>query len=140
MFELVYCSAATRGMTALDLQNLLEVSRRNNALLDVTGILIYSERTREFIQLLEGEKDCVEQLLLTITADERHTSVDVMYRGGITDRSFKNWSMAFRQFEELDPELMEGYTTFNADSLSASLCGGRETRARTILSALSKEL
>lgn len=138
--ELVYCSVATRIMTPDDLRDLLEVAREKNARLNVTGILLYSNLTREFVQMLEGERDVVEELMAVIANDERHTSVDVMFQGEIEQRSFKDWSMAFRRLEELDPELLEGCTTFVADALPASSLEGRNSRARTVMSSLSATL
>ncbi|WP_047814749.1 BLUF domain-containing protein [Rhodopirellula islandica] len=138
--ELVYCSVATRDMSAEGLKSLLDQSRQKNARLSVTGILLYSDQTREFIQLIEGEQDTIEQLMQVITVDDRHTSVDVMYQGNIKTRSFDDWSMAFRKLDDVDPQLMEGATTFQVDSLPATMLNGRTSRARTLLATLSKGL
>ncbi|PHQ31941.1 BLUF domain-containing protein [Rhodopirellula bahusiensis] len=138
--ELVYCSVATRIMTMEDLDGLLKLSREKNARLNVTGILLHSARTREFMQLLEGEKKDVEDLMRVIEMDERHTCVDVMYQDEIKTRSFEDWSMAFRPLDEMDSKLLEGYTTFNAESLPPALLNGRTSRARSMMTTLSKDL
>ncbi|WDQ16096.1 BLUF domain-containing protein [Rhodopirellula sp. P2] len=138
--ELVYCSVATRDMSAEDLKGLLDQSRQKNARLSVTGILLYSDQSREFIQLLEGEQDAIEQLMEVITVDDRHTSVDVMYQGNIKTRSFDGWSMAFRKLDDVDPKLLEGSPTFNANSLPPALLNGRNSRARSIVMSLSEKM
>ncbi|MEO9594846.1 BLUF domain-containing protein [Rhodopirellula bahusiensis] len=138
--ELVYCSVATRILTMEDLDGILELSREKNARLNVTGILLHSARTREFMQLLEGEKKDVEDLMGVIEMDERHTCVDVMYQNEIKTRSFEDWSMAFRPLDEMDSKLLEGYTTFNAESLPPALLKGRTSRARSMMTTLSKDL
>ncbi|WP_081605677.1 BLUF domain-containing protein [Rhodopirellula europaea] len=138
--ELVYCSVATRAMSVDELDSLLEQSREQNARLNVTGILLHSGKTREFMQLLEGEQDVIESLMQTISNDQRHTCVDVMYHDRIEARNFEDWSMAFRLFDKLDPKLIEGYTTFNTNSLPPSLLNGRNSRARSIMKSLSQNL
>ncbi|MFG0264983.1 MAG: BLUF domain-containing protein [Rhodopirellula sp. JB055] len=138
--ELVYCSVATRPMSVEDLDELLEKCRAKNARLNVTGILLHSSRTREFMQLLEGEQEHIDELMQTIQMDERHTSVDVMYQHEIKSRSFEAWSMAFRPMDDVAPELLKGYTTFNANSLPPALLDGRTSRARSIMTTLSKDL
>ncbi len=140
LIELVYCSVATRVMSADDLRDLLDVARRKNATLDVTGMLLYGDITREFVQLLEGEEDVIKQLMSVISADDRHTSLDVIYQGKAECRSFEEWSMAFRRLEDLDPELYDGCSTFVTDEIPASLRDGRKSRARSVMAALSSEL
>lgn len=138
--ELVYCSVATHAMTVEDLDRLLEKSREKNARLNLTGMLLHSSRTREFMQLLEGEKEHIDELMQAIRMDERHTCVDVMYQHEIKSRTFESWSMAFRPLDDVAPDLLEGCTTFNADSLPPALLDGRTSRARSILTTLSKTL
>lgn len=140
LIEVAYCSVATRVMNADDLRGLLEVARRRNAMLGVTGMLIYSNRTREFLQLLEGEEEAIDVLMAAISEDDRHMSMDVMYRGPIERRSFDDWSMAFRSLDDLDPELLDGCTTFVAESLSSRLREGRASRARLLMASLSEDL
>ncbi|GAB5514580.1 BLUF domain-containing protein [Rhodopirellula baltica] len=138
--ELVYCSVATQAMSVEELDRLLEQSRENNARLNVTGILLHSGKTREFMQLLEGEQECIEKLMQVISNDERHTCVDMMYHDRIESRNFEDWSMAFRMFDDLDPKLIEGYTTFNANALPPALLTGRNSRARSIMTSLSQNM
>ena len=90
---MIYASAATVDFSAEDLHALLEVARKNNKALDVTGMLIYHNGS--FLQVLEGEKDVVETLFKHIDKDSRHSNVRILLRGEIDERHFAEWQMGF---------------------------------------------
>ncbi|EMI56580.1 BLUF domain-containing protein [Rhodopirellula sallentina] len=138
--ELVYCSVATRVMDADDLRELLDHARSKNSSLGVTGTLLYNDQTREFIQLLEGDSETLDMLMEKISSDERHTSIDIMYRGRIETRSFEGWSMAYRAFADIAPPLREGITSFRPDDSPEDQGWSRASRARTIFTDLSKKM
>ena len=71
VYYLVYISSATWLMSDEELAALLMECRTNNERLQVTGMLLYKEGN--FIQVLEGEQETVEQLYIKIRADVRHT-------------------------------------------------------------------
>lgn len=74
-----------------------------NAKLDVTGFLLYNDRTFACYQVLEGPRDAVEKLWETIRNDPRHKVVaDSVERRIITAREFPNWSMALDQVLQSD--------------------------------------
>lgn len=106
LYSLVYVSYATHPMTDDELRDLLDVSRRNNARLNITGMLLY--RDGFFIQALEGERQAVEDLYERIKQDERHNNVLRVYAHEVTARSFGAWSMGFNRVADAD--LGEGYT------------------------------
>ena len=108
MVHLIYVSSATRVMSEEDLEAILEKSRVKNASLGITGMLLYA--TGNFIQVLEGEKEAVDELYATIEKDERHRDCMLLLEEEITERNFPAWSMGFRHLHELEP--MEGYTEF----------------------------
>ena len=85
-------------MSNEDLFQILEKSNKNNRACDISGILIYL-RDR-FIQILEGEKEAVENMFEKIDNDERHGHVSVLLTGYNTDRLFPEWSMAFKFSDE----------------------------------------
>ena len=43
------------------------------------GILAYQKESREFFQILEGEKETIFKLLENIKDDDRNSSVDLVY-------------------------------------------------------------
>lgn len=94
MYELLYTSVANYEFSELELSKLVEEAISNNKKLEITGMLVYTNR--EFIQILEGEEQIVKALYKEIESDERHTSVSVFYEGEIKTRAFVNWSMGFK--------------------------------------------
>jgi hypothetical protein len=65
-----------RGVTAriaIEIESLLECSRRNNAANDITGALLFDGRA--FAQVLEGPRSSVEAVYAKIVNDPRHSNV-----------------------------------------------------------------
>lgn len=108
LYELVYTSVAGQGLSETELMVMLEHARIKNKRLGLTGMLVYD--TREIMQLIEGEEADVKELYRTIQLDQRHTLVEIFYEGSIENRSFSNWSMAFKMLDEDEKEaVMVGY-------------------------------
>jgi hypothetical protein len=108
VFRLIYRSHSrfpfnNDGLRAL--HAMLAAARIRNAALDVTGVLYYDGSS--FTQLLEGPPDAVETLLRSITADPRHTELEVTSRTMWPHRSFGEWSMALVAAEERQRALGE---------------------------------
>ena len=61
MHQLVYVSAASWAMSNAELNEILDVSRRNNRQSGVTGMLLHLDRG--FLQVLEGPKRPSRKLL-----------------------------------------------------------------------------
>ncbi len=93
LFRAIYVSTATRDLRDEELVPLLEVSRRNNAAQDITGVLGYHDHS--FIQVLEGPEGPVEALLGTIGCDTRNTGMSILDRSRIDRRVFGGWSMGW---------------------------------------------
>ncbi len=100
MYELLYTSVSSSELSHAELIELLEEARLKNKALNITGMLIYENENRDFIQLLEGSEVTVKELYQTIREDQRHTSVDVFYEGNIDKRAFLGWSMAFKMLDD----------------------------------------
>ncbi|MCA9483732.1 MAG: BLUF domain-containing protein [Nitrospina sp.] len=113
MHELFYCSYAAPGINKDDILEILEASRKNNEQLGITGILLYWEKTNEFLQVLEGDREALFELYEKIVQDSRHSLVRLVYHGEIQERGFKNWSMAFQNFDAIDRSKIEGYSNFS---------------------------
>ena len=90
---LVYTSVANKALSASALDDILEVSRRNNAQCGITGVLLYGEQT--FVQVLEGEPSAVNETLVRIEADERHSGLLTLCKKSTNARSFGDWSMGY---------------------------------------------
>ena len=62
LHNLFYCSLASKNILSGDILNILKRSRQNNVKIGITGILLYWEKTNQFLQVLEGEKNIVQSL------------------------------------------------------------------------------
>jgi len=120
--HLVYLSHATQPLTDADLSALLDQSRRNNASLDLTGVLAYGNN--QFLQVLEGDEQTVRTLYELIRQDPRHRNVATFADKHIPERAFPEWGMAFRplapeQFQQLLGYLSPTELGFEQQELSA---------------------
>jgi hypothetical protein len=120
LIRIVYVSHEVRPLSTADLDALLEVSRRNNARLEVTGMLLYHDG--DFMQVLEGEEEAVREILRRIMADSRHSGILVLDDTPVPDREFAGWWMGFRRLER--GEIPPGFIDFFNRELDA------ETMAR----------
>ena len=106
MHRVTYLSAATAPLDAAGLQALLTVSRRNNARLGITGMMLYHDGS--FLQILEGPEDAVNGLYDRISQDSRHGGMIRMLAAPVTTRAFPDWQMGLVQLSELDPGQRDG--------------------------------
>lgn len=77
---------------ALEIRRILDVSRRNNARIGVTGALLFNRGA--FGQVLEGPYAAVDGLFETIQNDERHGDVVALQFEPAPERGFGPWTMA----------------------------------------------
>ena len=101
---LVYVSYSSRPIIEEDLRHILEVSKRDNAKANITGMLLYLQG--RFIQILEGPKEAIDNLYGKIIQDPRHKNPQIILEGRIVKRNFSNWNMGFKlldlnEFSEL---------------------------------------
>ncbi|OOQ59354.1 BLUF domain-containing protein [Mucilaginibacter pedocola] len=100
MKNLLYVSTSRTLLGDEILMEILEVSRRNNKLHNITGVLLYCEGS--FIQVLEGDDDEVDTIFEKIERDNRHKNVIVMMNEPIEKRNFPNWAMGFGLMSDED--------------------------------------
>ena len=97
LHRLVYYSRnrVTGGVGALReaITEILEVSRRNNAEVNITGALMFNAGC--FGQVLEGRREVIESTFERIQRDVRHGDVSLLAFEPIAARSFGAWSMGF---------------------------------------------
>lgn len=93
IFQLVYISKAVDDISYTDIEDILKVSRANNARDAITGLLIF--RDGYFLQLLEGQEELVRATVAKIIEDDRNYKVFVMLETTGSSRLFEDWSMAF---------------------------------------------
>jgi hypothetical protein len=95
MFELVYYSISKTEITTEMIGDILKKSRETNSKKNITGCLLFYDKV--FLQLLEGEKEVVQELYEKIKKDERHSEVTLLIEQEVTERMFPAWSMAFHE-------------------------------------------
>ena len=100
MYEITYYSIANPGISGQDIASILRTSRTHNASRDITGCLLF--HNGQFIQILEGNKSTVDDLIAKIKKDHRHSYFYKLAEGNKEDRTFPDWTMAFREFSEGD--------------------------------------
>lgn len=93
MHKLLYVSSTKRDFPQQQLEEILAVSRTNNAAQNVTGLLLYIDGG--FLQVLEGEADVLRRLYAKIEKDTRHWDVRVLL-DQVASRNFGEWSMGFK--------------------------------------------
>jgi hypothetical protein len=86
-------------LSEYELVELLDRSRRRNACLHVTGILLKLDDY--FLQLLEGREADVQQLFRRIADDRRHEILGVVGESAAPQRLFPDWPMGFRDLHRM---------------------------------------
>lgn len=95
MHRLIYISSTRSIFSSADLEAILSVSRRNNAAVGVTGLLVAGGR--RFLQVLEGDEKMIELVFERIKLDPRHRAIVILSKTEIAAPSFGQWSMGYAQ-------------------------------------------
>jgi hypothetical protein len=123
MHHIIYLSQATRSLSDEELAKLLAQAREDNTRQGITGALVYG--AGQFMQIIEGEEAALAMLYAKLLQDGRHGQVFKFADKPIAQRSFADWSMAFRplsaeQFAELAGYLTPEQLNLQAPGLSAT--------------------
>ncbi len=94
VFGFMYQCQEAEPLSEAEIAEILEVSRRNNESRGITGMLLY--RDGRFLQVLEGDKAPVLDLVKTIRRDPRQKAFTVLYESE-WPRLFAGWFMDFRK-------------------------------------------
>jgi hypothetical protein len=114
MQQLLYVSNTARDADPAMLEDILTASRRNNAWLGITGMLLHADGG--FLQVLEGEADVVSALFDRIAADKRHWNSHVLLKRA-AERMFGAWSMGFHRLSRDDGDMF----AITADAVAGRL-------------------
>jgi len=107
--RIIYISTARRRPTEAEIQDILEVSRRNNRRDGLSGLLIAAGQ--RFLQVLEGEQDLLEQAYDRIKSDSRHFALVQLEWAEVQTRSFPEWQMGYVEAAEAVGETLAGLIT-----------------------------
>lgn len=133
MLRIVYVSTAATHQA--ELPGMLARARAKNRALDITGMLIYKDGY--FMQVLEGQKSPVGELLETIRHDPRHRGVQVLSNEVVSERLFAPWSMGYRDLSDPVVRELPGLTRFLSTSLSAAEFRGQAQGGLRLLQRFS---
>jgi hypothetical protein len=89
--SLTYTSLARLDLQSSDLEEIHRSARELNALDGITGLLVFNGT--HFLQIVEGSRDAIEDLLERLRRDPRHSGLEVRDERKIQARSFPDWSM-----------------------------------------------
>jgi hypothetical protein len=95
VYELTYCSLAKPSITPDEILAILKSAGKNNKKNKITGCLLYYNH--EFLQVLEGEERIVKAVQKKIARDTRHSNVRILAEGEKDERTFDQWTMAFKE-------------------------------------------
>ena len=90
MRRIIYISTAS-GLSAAEIERLVESAQRNNTEREITGFLLYNGRN--FLQLIEGPKASLMSLMATLARDPRHSGMLTLIDEPIEERSCPHWTM-----------------------------------------------
>jgi len=105
----LYASRSKGPIRGAIQDSILETSRRNNPAHGITGILCVCHTGNIFIQVLEGGRDQVGDLLTAIMRDERHEHVRILTYAEIGERKFYSWTMGQVDMAKINPGLLLKY-------------------------------
>ena len=91
--QIIYSSNATQSMDSNELEQILIDARIGNEARNVTGALVYVGGV--FLQVLEGERVVLDELVASIRNDGRHGAMKVFHDTEISQRAFSEWRMAY---------------------------------------------
>ncbi|MFX0547549.1 BLUF domain-containing protein [Roseovarius sp. S1116L3] len=99
-YQLAYVSHSRSPLDPTTLADILEVSQRNNARDEITGVLMYHDQL--FFQVLEGEQAAVEDCYYRrICHDHRHSGLSLSWCEVVEGRTFPDWLMGYAGPDEI---------------------------------------
>ncbi len=115
MNRIIYLSSAIKLFSDEEINELLHQSRINNKKRNLTGLLLYSEGN--FMQILEGNKDDIQNTFEKIKLDSRHKSIITIINEPLEKRSFSDWTMGYSL---IDPAFLKNHPEINPFRLKNS--------------------
>lgn len=105
LFEIIYHSQASVSTDDIEIGKILETAREFNKEHNITGCLLY--HNRQFLQILEGDFQILNELYTKIKEDKRHKNVVTLHMQEMQNRLFDHWTMAYQRFESA--EILENH-------------------------------
>ena len=115
LHRIIYLSSASKDLTNEEVHNLLLLSKINNKKNNISGLLLFIDGN--FIQVLEGDKDTINDLFQKIEKDTRHKNVTKVIEDTIESRQFENWDMGFSVINSKDLKEENDFKNFDFDNI-----------------------
>ncbi len=110
-YQTLYVSRADRQVDSITINRILEKAVDYNGKNNITGLLLF--RGGVFLQLLEGDKQNVENLLKKIENDPRHSDIIRIFSLEKNERLFPDWAMGFHEISDLDIKMINEFLSWN---------------------------
>ena len=133
--HLAYVSVRKKICTDEEIEKILATCKINNAPLDITGVLLYSD-TR-FIQYVEGESTSLLKLYDKIKKDVRHEKAVMISYNPISARIFPSWQMGSRKIAADDVSFVTDITPGD-EEVFKKIMSGKETEGSKVQNLLMK--
>ncbi len=131
LYRIIYLSSGLKDLTSSDVKEILVKAKENNREKNITGVLLYLDKN--FIQVLEGEKEDVLKLYQKISLDHRHKNVIKVIEGNIASRQFDRWDMGFIEIDSDDLKDLSEFKDFNFKNIFSKTDFIAETFLTTFL-------
>lgn len=120
VFNLVYASTISDGVSSADVDDIISASHRHNTIVGITGILVLGSGV--FFQWIEGPKKEVMSLVKLIETDRRHELMTVLSTDEeIRERIFPSWDMELVDAEHILEVLHDALEAARDDRSVAAL-------------------
>ncbi|MFM9992110.1 MAG: BLUF domain-containing protein [Burkholderiaceae bacterium] len=116
LIRLLYISRSVGPQTSTVTGSILKTALTNNRINQITGVLC--QGVGFFIQVLEGERNNVNELFLKIANDRRHKNVELISFEEVIHRKYAKWLMAHIDLSEMDPMVALKHPEFDPYSAS----------------------
>ncbi|MTI39419.1 BLUF domain-containing protein [Fulvivirga lutimaris] len=133
--QLVYVSNRKQHCTEEEIEKILASCKKNNPPLNITGILLYSDK--KFIQLVEGESKVIMELYDKIKKDDRHTNPMMISLSPVKEKSFPSWHMGSKKLPAGKVDYKTDITTEDKNVFE-SILNGKEENGERVLNMLKK--
>ena len=107
--RVIYTSRAVKDFSKRELLDLLHDARAYNSVDKICGVLMH--RNGYFLQVLEGEPEAIDNLLVRLIRDTRHSDLKIIHDSSVDSLLFSNWAMGSADLESPELSLIPGLRT-----------------------------
>ena len=102
--QLIYVSKLDCNLAINNLSAIFEKASKKNKSRDITGFIVYNGKY--FLQVIEGNKDTVNNLYGNIVQDERHTDILLLGTKDLENRDFEDWNLGYVNSDKVIKEFL----------------------------------